>query len=73
MDPAVLQLANPFVVPRNHLVEAALQAATEGDLGPFESLLAAVRRPWDEDEALQAYGAPAPPDVAAAHRTFCGT
>ena len=39
---------NPVYIPRNHLVEEALAAATAGDLEPFERLLdvarAAVRR-----------------------------
>lgn len=74
VDPSALSRANPFVIPRNHLVEVALAAASnEGDLAPFNRLLGAIRRPWDEDEALQPYGEPAPPELATAHRTFCGT
>ena len=38
---AELLAANPAVIPRNHLVEAALEAATAGDMAPFEALLAA--------------------------------
>jgi uncharacterized protein YdiU (UPF0061 family) len=72
--PEQLRTANPFVIPRNHLVERALEAASDAaDLGPFKQLLAALTCPWDEDDALHAYGEPAPPDVAADHRTFCGT
>ena len=33
---------NPVYIPRNHLVEEALAAATDGDLDPFERLLDAV-------------------------------
>jgi uncharacterized protein YdiU (UPF0061 family) len=74
LDPSALSHANPFVIPRNHLVEAALAAASdEGDLLPFNRLLTAVRRPWEDDEALQPYGEPAPHDLANTHRTFCGT
>jgi uncharacterized protein YdiU (UPF0061 family) len=65
---------NPVLVPRNHQVEHALSAASdEGDDGPFRQLLAAVRRPFDEGPDTAAYARAAPPDVAARHRTFCGT
>ena len=36
---------NPVYIPRNHLVEEALAAATAGDLEPLERLLDAVTRP----------------------------
>ena len=39
---------NPIYIPRNHLVEEALTAATAGDLDPLEQLLAAVTAPYDE-------------------------
>lgn len=69
-----MRRANPFVIPRNHRVEEALSAASErGDLGPFERLLAALRRPFDEDAGTAPYGEPAPAEVTACYRTFCGT
>jgi uncharacterized protein YdiU (UPF0061 family) len=63
---------NPVYIPRNHLVEEALSAATEGDLGPLEQLLDAVSSPYDERPGLERYAAPAPEDFGA-YRTFCGT
>lgn len=69
-----MRLVNPFVIPRNHRVEEALTAASEADgLGPFERLLAAVRRPFEESPELAAYGEPAPAAVTACYQTFCGT
>ena len=74
IDVAGLRRTNPFVIPRNHQVEAALSAASdEGDFEPFTALLDAVRRPFDDGLAQRPYAEPAPPDVAACHRTFCGT
>ena len=64
---------NPVYIPRNHLVEDALSAATGGDLGPFDELVAVVRSPYDERPGLEGYAAPAPADFGAAYRTFCGT
>jgi len=69
-----LRRVNPFVIPRNHRVEEALAAAQEeGNLVPFEKLLAALRRPFDEEGEQAPYGEPAPVEVTACYRTFCGT
>jgi uncharacterized protein YdiU (UPF0061 family) len=62
------------VIARNHLVEEALAAASDkADLGPFERLLAAVRRPYEDAEEDATYAVPAPAAVTACYRTFCGT
>ncbi|GLY29821.1 protein adenylyltransferase SelO [Kineosporia sp. NBRC 101731] len=63
---------NPAYIPRNHLVEEALTAATDGDLDPLERLLEAVTSPFDERPGLERYARPAPPDFGT-YRTFCGT
>ena len=69
-DPVVMDRTNPVYVPRNHLVEAALRAATEGDLAPAERLLVALRRPFYERPELADLALPGDaPDF----RTFCGT
>ena len=69
-----MRRASPAVIPRNHRVEEALAAATnDGDLASFEQLLAALRRPWDDDASFARYAEPAPADVTAAYQTFCGT
>lgn len=69
---AGLRAVNPLVIPRNHQVEAALQAATAGDMQPFAALLAAVQRPYDDDPALQGFSMPAPQGFGS-YVTFCGT
>jgi uncharacterized protein YdiU (UPF0061 family) len=63
---------NPVYIPRNHLVEEALAAATEGDLDPLVRLLDAVATPYDQRPGLERYAAAAPADFGA-YRTFCGT
>ena len=63
---------NPVYIPRNHRVEEALAAATDGDLGPFRRLLDVLAQPFDERPGLESYAAPAPPGFGA-YRTFCGT
>jgi uncharacterized protein YdiU (UPF0061 family) len=67
-----MRQANPAVIPRNHRVEATLQAALAGDLGPLDALLEALADPWSDNPAAEAYRQPpAPHEVV--QRTFCGT
>lgn len=63
---------NPVYIPRNHLVEEALSAATAGDLSPLQRLVDVVTRPFDERPGCEAYAEPAPPSFGR-YRTFCGT
>lgn len=63
---------NPVYIPRNHLVEEALAAATGGDLEPLNRLLEAVRAPYEERPGLERYAEGAPEDFGK-YMTFCGT
>ena len=67
-----LRQANPALVPRNHQVEAALEAALAGDLAPFERLRQACARPFDDDPAMADLAEP-PGAAQWQYRTFCGT
>ncbi|MFC4943563.1 protein adenylyltransferase SelO [Pseudonocardia sp. GCM10023141] len=69
---AAMDRVNPVYIPRNHLVEEALAAATEGDLAPFTELLDVITRPFDVRPGLERYTRPAP-SVAGGYQTFCGT
>jgi len=70
---AAMRRVNPAVIPRNHRVEAALNAASERqDFQPFAELLDAVSHPFDERPGLEKYAMPARPEEAVLH-TFCGT
>ena len=71
-DADAMDRVNPIYIPRNHLVEEALSAATDGDLAPFEHLVAAVAAPYDERPGLERYADAAPRDFGD-YRTFCGT
>ncbi len=70
-DADLMDRVNPVYIPRNHLVEEALAAATDGDLAPLGGLLEAVTQPYDERPGLERYAAPGPDDGT--YRTFCGT
>jgi serine/tyrosine/threonine adenylyltransferase len=69
---AGMDRVNPIYIPRNHLVEAALDAATAGSMDEFDALVEVVRRPFDERPGLEEYALPAPADRGP-YRTFCGT
>jgi len=70
---AAMRRMNPAFIPRNHLVEAALDAASlRQDFQPFEDLLAVISRPYDERPELERYSAPARPEERVV-QTFCGT
>jgi uncharacterized protein YdiU (UPF0061 family) len=70
---AAMRSVNPLFIPRNHLVEAALQAAVlRQDLQPFEELLDVVARPYEDRPKLERYSTPARPEEYV-HQTFCGT
>lgn len=70
----LMRSVNPIVIARNHHVEEALAAASEqGDLAPFERLLDAIKKPYDELRERTVYAEPAPADVTACYRTYCGT
>jgi serine/tyrosine/threonine adenylyltransferase len=65
---------SPWIIPRNHRVEAALAAASDdNDLAPFEQLLAALRQPFHEAPEFERYAEAAPAAVTAGYRTYCGT
>jgi uncharacterized protein YdiU (UPF0061 family) len=70
---AAMDRVNPLYIPRNHLVEEALAAATAGDLAPFDALVAVLRDPYEERPGLQRYAEPADDGFGAGYRTFCGT
>jgi uncharacterized protein YdiU (UPF0061 family) len=71
-DAELMNRVNPIYIPRNHLVEEALTAATADDLAPLQQLLRVLAAPYDERPGLQRYAGPAPEDFGA-YRTFCGT
>jgi uncharacterized protein YdiU (UPF0061 family) len=58
-----LRAVNPRIVLRNHLAQEAIAATEAGDDGPVNRLLAALRRPYDDDPAVAAFDRPAPRDV----------
>jgi len=70
---AAMRAVSPAVIPRNHLVEAVIQAAVERqDFQPFAELLDAGSRPYEDGPDLERYTTPARPEERVL-QTFCGT
>ena len=68
-----MEQANPYVIPRNHLIEHAIQQAySEEGLDQFDALLQAVTDPFDPGLARSRF-AQAPAHDEIVKRTFCGT
>lgn len=63
---------NPWIIPRNHRVEQAIDAAIAGDTKPFLRLNAALADPYTVREEFADLTAPPRPDEEV-HQTFCGT
>lgn len=68
----LMKNANPAIIPRNHRVEEALNAAQQGDYGVMERLLAALASPYAHSPEQVNY-AGVPRSIENSYRTFCGT
>jgi uncharacterized protein YdiU (UPF0061 family) len=69
---AALDTVNPAIIPRNHRIEEAILAANDGDLKPFNRLVEALERPFEDRPEFAAYAEPPRPEQRVL-RTFCGT
>jgi uncharacterized protein YdiU (UPF0061 family) len=68
-----MRKASPAFVPRNHVVEAMINASVQRqDFQPFEDLLDVVSRPYEDRAGLERYSTPALPEECVT-ATFCGT
>ncbi|MCT4619181.1 MAG: YdiU family protein [Marinisporobacter sp.] len=69
----LMKNSNPAIIPRNHRVEEALEAAVkQGDYCVMERLLDVLVSPYDHSPE-QANYATLPPPSTSPYRTFCGT
>ena len=69
----LMRNVNPAVIPRNHRVEHALNAAVENsDYGPFEKLVDVLSSPYEEIKENDEFMLPPKPGEHVL-QTFCGT
>jgi uncharacterized protein YdiU (UPF0061 family) len=70
---AAMRAVNPAFIPRNHRVEAVIQAAMNNDdYAPFEELLAVLAKPFEDQPDFATYADPPQPEQRVM-QTFCGT
>ncbi|TVQ81111.1 MAG: YdiU family protein [Bradymonadales bacterium] len=69
----LMKNSNPVYIPRNHLVERAIQEAVEeGTNLEFKRLLKLSEKPYDAQEEFADYRLPPKPEEVV-QQTFCGT
>jgi uncharacterized protein YdiU (UPF0061 family) len=70
---AAMHAVNPAFIPRNHRVEAVIQAAVaRHDFAPFEELLKVLSTPYADQPEFAHYATPPEPHERV-EQTFCGT
>jgi len=68
-----MRAVNPAFIPRNHRIEAVIEAAVaRDDFAPFEALLVVLSSPYEDQPALSAYAQPPEPHQRVL-QTLCGT
>ena len=61
---------NPIVIPRNHKVEEALEAANNNNLKPMNDLLSILKKPYTKQINIEKFQTPSNNQN---YQTFCGT
>jgi len=69
----LMMSVNPSIIPRNHQVEYALQAANLNDFEPLFSLLEALKTPYKAGDSCNDCYRLAPTPEQKIFHTFCGT
>ncbi|WP_158861407.1 protein adenylyltransferase SelO [Lunatibacter salilacus] len=69
----VMSAHNPQFIPRNHLVEEALENAAAGDMNLFNTLLDLLRDPYTPNKAFTNYQVTPQVEWEENYKTFCGT
>ena len=62
---------NPLVIPRNHKIEEALEAAELNDMEPINKILEILKNPYDKQSEIIDYQYPS--KSSENYQTFCGT
>ncbi|MCX6230667.1 MAG: YdiU family protein [Bacteroidetes bacterium] len=74
MHKQLMSAHNPVYIPRNHMVETALKAASENDnYELFMRLVEVISKPYAYKAEYSAYQQPPDPEADLHYQTFCGT
>jgi uncharacterized protein YdiU (UPF0061 family) len=69
----LMKMNNPVYIPRNHLIEQALEEVVNGNMSLFKKLLGIVSNPYQYRNAMDMYMEPSDSDFERSYQTFCGT
>ena len=64
---------NPIIIPRNHLVEEALEEAGNGNINSFQKLLHITSNPYQQQDNLDKFMKPPNVSFEENFQTYCGT
>ena len=67
----LMRTANPIVIPRNHKVEEALEAAEKNNFKPVAQLVEILKDPYSQQKNIIDYQIPSNSNKK--YQTFCGT
>lgn len=67
-----LREINPLYIPRNHLIQKAIDFSYEGDDSFFHRLNDVLQKPFNFQKGCEEFSKPASPDERV-YQTFCGT
>ena len=67
-----MRTVNPIIIPRNHKVEEALDAANNGDLKLLKKLTKVLEKPYQNQKNISDYKSVTTSD-SQKYQTFCGT
>ena len=68
----LMQTQNPLVIPRNHLVESALEDAIQGNKSQFNELINLISKPYNYKPNHNNFQT-IPSGFDDCYKTFCGT
>ena len=74
LDKKMMQQTNPRYIPRNYLVEEALDEYLETDeLSKFNTLLNVLKEPYESEDTYSQFQQPPPKEFDSNYTTYCNT
>jgi uncharacterized protein YdiU (UPF0061 family) len=70
---SLMQKNNPIIIPRNHLVEEALEEAENGNINSIQTLLHIISNPYEYRDDLGEFMKPPDSSFDQNFQTYCGT
>lgn len=74
LDKEMMKKTNPRYIPRNYLIEEALNEYLEkGDLSTFNDLLSVLKNPYESENSNSRFQQPPPKEFDSEYTTYCNT